>query len=176
MQKCLDHYPKETKESKSPTKVGEEGQGCGMFDFLKKENEKPHQEQEQHKHTLAEKLHHHGGDSSSSSSDEEGGEKKKKGMKGKIKGKKSGKKEEGDAYHASVPVEKTHDIENGAPHADDKKGFIEKIKEKLPGQQKEAEHGAHAEYHAVDDHSILEKIKDKLPGGHKNEEEKPKEY
>lgn len=119
-----------------------------------------------------------------SSSDEEGGEKKKKGLKGKIKEKKSGKKEEGDAYHASVPVEKTHDIENGAPHADDKKGFIEKIKEKLPGQQKEAEHGAHAEYHAMDDHSheaepkkgILEKIKDKLPGGHKNEEEKPKEY
>lgn len=61
-----DHYPKETKESQSPTKVGEEGQGCGMFDFLKKkENEKPHQEQEQHKHTLAEKLHHHDGDSSS---------------------------------------------------------------------------------------------------------------
>ncbi|XP_021800054.1 dehydrin ERD10-like isoform X1 [Prunus avium] len=180
-----DHYPKETKESQSPTKVGEEGQGCGMFDFLKKkENEKPHQEQEQHKHTLAEKLHHHDGDSSSSSSDEEGGEKKKKGLKGKTKEKISGKKEEGDAYHASVPVEKTHDIENGAPQADEKKGFIEKIKEKLPGQHKEAEHGAHAEYHAVDGHSheaepkkgILEKIKDKLPGGHKNEEEKPKEY
>lgn len=57
------------KESQTQSKgVEEEAQGCGIFDFLKKKDseEKPHQEQEQHKHTtLAEKLHHHDGDSSS---------------------------------------------------------------------------------------------------------------
>ncbi|KAH0978092.1 hypothetical protein GBA52_027811 [Prunus armeniaca] len=172
-----DHYPKETKESQSPTKVGEEGQGCGMFDFLKKKKMRSPTRSRSNISTLLPK-------SSTTMvatlarSDEEGGE-KKKGLKGKIKEKKSGKNEEGDAYHSSVPVEKTHDIKNGAPHADDKKGFIEQIKEKLPGQHKEAEHGAQAEYHAVEAEpkkGILEKIKDKLPGGHKNEEEKPKEY
>nr|XP_008382463.2 phosphoprotein ECPP44 [Malus domestica] len=138
-----DQYPKESQTHAKGAE--EEAQGCGMFDFLKKkDNQKPHQEQEQHKHTtLAEKLHHHDGDSSSSSSDEEGGEKKKKGLKGKIKDKISSNKEGGDACHASVPAT------NG--HADEK-GFVEKTKDKLPGQHKEAEHVA-------EEKGFVEKIK-----------------
>ncbi|XP_068322702.1 dehydrin COR47-like [Pyrus communis] len=177
-----DQYPKASQTQSKGAE--EEAQGCGIFDFLKKKDseEKPHQEQEQHKHTtLAEKLHHHGGDSSSSSSDGEGEENKKKGLKGKIKEKVSGNKEEGDAYHASVPAKKGHSV---AEHGAREKGFVEKIKEKLPGQHKEAGHGAHVEYHTPDGHShdsepkkgVLENIKDKLPGGHKKEEEKHKEY
>ncbi|XP_050148988.1 dehydrin COR410-like [Malus sylvestris] len=193
-----DQYPKESQTHAKGAE--EEAQGCGMFDFLKKkDNQKPHQEQEQHKHTtLAEKLHHHDGDSSSSSSDEEGGEKKKKGLKGKIKEKISSNKEGGDACHASVPAKNGHADETGfvektkdklpgqhkeAEHVAEEKGFVEKIKEKLPGENKKAEHHAPAEYHAPDGHShdseakkgILEKIKDKFPGSHKTEEEKHKE-
>lgn len=61
-----DQYPKEIEENHAATKVEEEpATGCGMFDFLKKkENEKP--QPEEHKHTLAEKLHHHDGSDSSS--------------------------------------------------------------------------------------------------------------
>lgn len=57
-----DQYPKEIEENHAATKVEEEpATGCGMFDFLKKK-EKP----EEHKRTLAEKLHHHDGSDSSS--------------------------------------------------------------------------------------------------------------
>ncbi|PRQ25074.1 putative dehydrin [Rosa chinensis] len=173
-----DQYRKEIKENHAAAKVEEEpATGCGMFDFLKKkENEMPQPEEQ--KHTLAEKLHHHdGSNSSSSSSDEEGGEKKKKGLKGKIKEKITGKKDEEDAYHAPIPAAKS-----GVTNGEEKKGFIEKIKEKLPGQHKEAEVSAPPEYHAPHEgepkekKGIMEKIKEKLPGGNKNEEEKPKEY
>lgn len=70
---------------------------------------------------------------------------------------------------------------------EEKKGFLEKIKEKLPGQHKKSEDGAEKsppEYEA-DGHSpagetkekkgIIEKIKDKLPGSHKNGEEDKKD-
>lgn len=117
-----------------------------------------------------------------SSSDEEGGEKKKKGLKGKIKEKISGKRDEEDACHVSIPTAKSNDIESGVTNGEEKKGFIEKIKEKLPGQHKEAEVGPPPEYYAPHEgepkekKGIMEKIKEKLPGGNKNEEEKPKEY
>ncbi|XP_050363966.1 phosphoprotein ECPP44-like [Argentina anserina] len=142
-----DQYPKEIKENHAATKVEEEpATGCGMFDFLKKENDNPQPEEQ--KHTFAEKLHHHDGSaSSSSSSDEEGGEKKKKGLKGKMKEKITRKKEEEVAYHAPIPAAKGNDIESGVSNGEEK-GFIEKIKEKLPGQHKEAEVGAPPEYHA----------------------------
>lgn len=116
-----------------------------------------------------------------SSSDEEGGEKKKKGLKGKIKEKIASKKNEED-HHAPIPAAKSNDIESGVSNGEEKKGFIEKIKDKLPGQHKEAEAGAPPEYHAPHEgepkekKGIMEKIKEKLPGGNKNEEEKPKEY
>lgn len=116
-----------------------------------------------------------------SSSDEEGGEKKKKGLKGKIKEKIASKKNEED-HHAPIPAAKSNDIESGVSNGEEKKGFIEKIKDKLPGQHKEAEAGAPPEYHAPHEgepkekKGIMEKIKEKLPGGNKNEEKKPKEY
>ncbi|KAF2310180.1 hypothetical protein GH714_007087 [Hevea brasiliensis] len=71
-----------------------------------------------------------------------------------------------------------------------KKGFLEKIKEKLPGQQKKAEEetlpapppaeNAHAEAashegDAKEKKGILEKIKEKIPGYHPKTEEEKKE-
>lgn len=72
-----------------------------------------------------------------------------------------------------------------------KKGFLEKIKEKLPGQHKKLEEGSPTAKVECDESTgsiggetkekkgILEKIKEKLPGGHKNgtheEEVKEKE-
>lgn len=81
----------------------------------------------------------------------------------------------------SVPVEKHGEIGNAEPlHPEEKKGFLEKIKEKLPGHHNKAEEGASAEYAAnrfspedepKEKKGILEKIMDKLPVCHKNEEE-----
>lgn len=111
------------------------------------------------------------------SSDEEEveGEEKKK------KKKKEKKKKEEDTC---VPVEKYDEAVLPAP--EEKKGFLEKIKEKLPGQHKKAEEvppppppaecSPSAETHegeAKEKKGILEKIKEKLPGYHpKSEEEK----
>lgn len=81
-----------------------------------------------------------------------------------------------------MPTAKSNDIESGVTNGEEKKGFTEKIKEKLPGQHKEAEVGPPPEYYAPQEgepkekKGIMEKIKGKLPGGNKNEEEKPKEY
>ncbi|XP_050108284.1 dehydrin ERD14-like isoform X2 [Malus sylvestris] len=92
-----------------------------------------------------------------------------------MKEKVSGNKEEGDAYHASVPAKNGHSDEKGfvekikdklpgqhkeAEHLAEEKGFVEKIKDKLPGQHKVAEHGAREK-------GFVEKIKEKLPGQHK---------
>ncbi|KAF4382847.1 hypothetical protein G4B88_021630 [Cannabis sativa] len=159
--------------------------GCGMFDFLKKkENDKPQQPQEE----VAKKDQHHqsrDADSSSSSSDEEDGngeKRKKKGLKDKIKERISGKKEgeHTDDVHATEIKTNNH-IENEKTVNPEEKGFLEKIKDKLPGQHKKAEnHGANAEcgaegHKSHDDESkekkgIFEKIKEKLPVGHKEEE------
>jgi hypothetical protein len=117
------------------------------------------------------------------SSDEEDGEgdkKKKKGLKENI----FGEKEEGDTKQKDTitPVENDNAVANAeATNPEEKKGFIEKIKEKLPGKHKKAEESGPAEC-AANEHSpegeanekkgILEKIKEKLPGCQKNEEKK----
>lgn len=103
---------------------------------------------------------------------EEGGEKKKK--------KKKGKKEE----DTSVPIEKC----DNTPATEEKKGFLDKIKEKLPGGQKPEEAAPAAtppppadEYAATPEtegekKGFLEKIKEKIPGFHsKTDDEKVKE-
>lgn len=131
------------------------------------------------------------------SSDEEEGEgeekkkKDKKGLKEKIEEKISGEKEHEDT---TVPVEKHEEahVVTEAGHPEDKKGFLDKIKGKLPGQHKKAEEvpppppPPSAEYAATEAAShegeakekkgFLDKIKEKLPGYHpKTEEEKEKE-
>ncbi|XP_068646490.1 phosphoprotein ECPP44-like [Aristolochia californica] len=180
----------------------------GLFDFLKKDDvekkeeaavatdfEKVHVsepadkkvEEEEKKPGLVEKFTRSNSSSSSSSSDEDGEKKKKKkGLKDKIKGNVSGEKES-EAKHedTSVPIEK---IDEPHPQAsDEKKGFLEKIKEKIPGGHKKTEGEvvepvlpvppvvAHEE--EKEKKGLLEKIKEKLPGYHKNgeEKEKPKE-
>lgn len=118
----------------------------------------------------------------SSDEEDEGREKKKK-KKG-LKEKLSGAKEEVDnkCKDTFTPVEKSNEVVNAvATNPEEKKGFIEKIKEKLPGHHKKAEDGFSPGC-ATNEHSpdgepeekkgILDKIKEKLPGCHKNEEEK----
>ncbi|XP_010539809.1 PREDICTED: dehydrin ERD14-like [Tarenaya hassleriana] len=113
--------------------------------------EKKHEEEEEKKPSLLEKLHRTS--SSSSSSSEEEGENGEKRKKKKDK-----KKTEGE-----------------------EKGFMEKIKEKLPGQAKTPEEASAAEETAppqnpAEKKGILEKIKEKLPGYHtKSGEEEKKE-
>nr|ACT10283.1 dehydrin [Camellia sinensis] len=158
------------------------------------------------KHDLLEKLPRSNSSSSSSSDeeyeDENGEKKKKKKNKGpieKIKEKISGDKEEEniEKYEAVVtplpPKEKYEEevvVEHGElAQQEEKKGIFEKIKGKLPGQNKKAEEvpppPPAAEYAApaAETHSheaepkekkgIFEKIKEKLPGYHsKTEEEK----
>ncbi|KAK7321835.1 hypothetical protein VNO77_32820 [Canavalia gladiata] len=189
----------------------------GVFDFLgkKKEEEKPQEEvlatnfdnkvklsnepetklQEQEgdkKHTLLEKLHRSNSSSSSSSDEEEegeGGEKKKKkkekkGLKEKIGG------DDHKEQDTAVPVEKV-EVDSEHPDTEEKKGFLDKIKEKLPGQHKKAEEvsSTSSEYvaaHTAETHEgeakdkekkgLLDKIKEKLPGYHsKPNEDKEKE-
>ncbi|KAK3038860.1 hypothetical protein RJ639_028582 [Escallonia herrerae] len=171
------------------------------------------EEEGEKKHGLLEKLHRSGSSSSSSSSDEEEVEgekkekkkKKKKGLKEKIKEKVSGgdehKEEEKEEKYedTSVPVEKYEEVvppqaEPEVP-AEEKKGFLDKIKDKLPGGHKKqaeevvvvtappppppvaAAECASPEAEAKEKKGILEKIKEKLPGYHpkSTEEEKEKE-
>ncbi|CAA7042543.1 unnamed protein product [Microthlaspi erraticum] len=167
----------------------------GLFDFLgkkKDEETKPegttlesdfeHQvkisepapevkhEEEEKKPSLLEKLHR-SDSSSSSSSEEEGsdGEKRKKKKKEK-------KKSETTTGEGEVKTE------------EEKKGFMEKLKEKLPGHAKKPEDGSPAvapppvvvapveEAHPAEKKGILEKIKEKLPGYHpKTAEDEKKE-
>ncbi|KAK9112550.1 hypothetical protein Scep_020069 [Stephania cephalantha] len=91
-----------------------------------KEGEKPNS---------TEKLHRSHSTSSTSSSDEEEGE-------GGDKSKKKEKKKAGifkdavDVHRDEYNIEDDRTAMNGAPagdHSEEKKGFIEKIKEKLPG-------------------------------------------
>jgi len=163
---------------------------------------------EEKKESLLEKLHRSDSSSGSSSDEEcEDGEKKKKkkffkeNIKEKIEAHKEKKEEEKIEKHevdTHVPIEKYEDVAVPpsstevvhpvpTPEPEEKKGFMEKIKGKLPGHKKvEEEHSAPPPTPAVVAHDdevkekekkgILEKIKDKIPGYHsKSEEEKEKE-
>ncbi|KAL5984111.1 hypothetical protein ACLOJK_018213 [Asimina triloba] len=142
-------------------------------------------ELEKQQPSLFEKLQQRSDTFSSPSSDEEvegqGGEKKKKkkkGLKEILKEKISAEDEDN-----SITIEKVEvTVEDAASDHEEKKGFLEKIKAKLPGSHsKKAEDGSTA----AADHSgeaegekkgLFEKIKEKLPGYHKNGgEEKDKE-
>ncbi|RDX76795.1 Dehydrin ERD10, partial [Mucuna pruriens] len=152
----------------------------GVFDFLgkKKEEEKPHEEEvivaefdnkvkvsdePETKHGL---LHRSNSSSSSSSDEEEEGEKKKKKKKEKKGG---GDQKEEDT---SIPIERVEVDEAHYPESEEKKGFLDKIKEKLPGQHTSSEYDGEAK----DKKGLLDKIKEKLPGYHsKPSEDKEKE-
>ena len=158
----------------------------GLFDFLgkKKDETKPEEtidsefeqkvhisepvpevkheeEKEEKKHSLLEKLHR--SDSSSSSSSEEEGE-------DGVKRKKKKDKKKVTTTEGEVKTE------------EEKKGFMDKLKEKLPGHGKKPEEASPApvvappveEAHPAEKKGILEKIKEKLPGYHPKtvEEEK----
>ncbi|XP_021756500.1 dehydrin ERD14-like [Chenopodium quinoa] len=154
---------------------------------------------------LVEKFHR-SHSSSSSSSDEEGDDEEKKRKKKEKKEKKQslkenmqeklgGHKDEHD-HETNVPIEKIHvqDHVHSEPsypapehhHQEEEKkgGFLDKIKDKLPGQHKDK-----AEEHEVvapaepsvegdkDKKGFLDKIKDKIPGFHsKNGAEEKKDH
>ncbi|KAH7690175.1 Dehydrin protein [Dioscorea alata] len=151
----------------------------------------------QEKHGILEKLQRTHSSSSSSSDEEEideNGEKKRKKKKGlteKIKEKLSTGEEEKtevneyekssvvtDDKNSVIIVEKLEgtSLKDDETPAEENKGFLEKIKEKLPMQSKkpsEEEVGA-VECKGSDKEEkkgFLEKIKEKLPGYHKNEKE-----
>ncbi|CAI9758039.1 unnamed protein product [Fraxinus pennsylvanica] len=102
----------------------------------------------------------------------------KKGLKEKVSGE---HKEEHKTQKISVPVEKCEESE-------EKKGFVGKIKEKIPGGHKKAEEVAvppppyqatectTPDAEAKEKKGLLDKIKEKIPGYNpKTEEEKEKE-
>lgn len=145
--------------------------------------------------------------------------KEKKGLKEKLKEKIAGDKEEEQKKHGyeqdtEIPVKKFHEAhgqayDHGPVHheepkvepaavvyagedkkEEEKKGFLEKIKDKLPGHKKPEEvpvaspppaeyenaEPAHHDGEAKEKKGLLEKIKEKMPGYHpKAEEEKEKE-
>ncbi|KAF3446868.1 hypothetical protein FNV43_RR12048 [Rhamnella rubrinervis] len=163
-------------------------------EFEKVQVSEPEHKDEEKKPGLLEKLHR-SNSSSSSSSDEEDDEEKKKKKKEKkgLKEKILGEKEHEDT---TVPVEKYEEAvhtETEGGHPEDKKGFVDKIKEKLPGHHKKteevpppppppAEHSTTAteaaspEGEVKEKKGFLDKIKEKLPGYHpKTEEDKEKE-
>nr|AEB77936.1 dehydrin [Salvia officinalis] len=154
----------------------------------------PVKEEEKHE-SLIGKLSRSDSSSSSSSEEEVEGEngekikrKKKKGLKEKILGDK--KEEEKKCVDTSAPVEKYDDVVT-APEQEEKKGFLDKIKDKLPGGKKTEEvaapppppapvavdHGPITpEAEGKEKKGFLDKIKEKLPGYHpKSDEEKEKE-
>lgn len=106
-------------------------------------------------------------------------------MKEKIKVKITSETEEGVVLeHKGVPLGKGDQVGNAEPtQQDEKKGFLEKIKEKLPGQHKKAEEvnpapppdqcaadgNSPGGGEAKDKKGILDKIKEKLPGYNKND-------
>jgi hypothetical protein len=163
----------------------------------------PEPKTEEKHESLPQKLHRSDSSSSSSSDEEEceDGEKKKKKkkpLKEKIEEHKEKKEEEKIIEDTHVPVEKYEEVPVAPPIGDcatpvptpepeEKKGFMEKIKEKLPGGHKktEEEHVAFPQpappvvAHDVEGEpkkGIFEKIKEKIPGYHsKSEEEKEKE-
>ncbi|XP_072956911.1 dehydrin COR410-like [Typha angustifolia] len=175
--------------------------------------------EEEKKEGFLEKLHRSHSSSSSSSSDEEEGEggekkekKKKKGLKEKVKEKLGCEKKENEDEEkkttlvaeeevvtatavtadddTSITVEKVDEsIKLDVPPEEEKKGFLEKMKEKLPGHKKPNEEAAppasepvvYAKEQETDGHDgkekkgIFGKIMEKLPGYHKGGEEKETE-
>ena len=107
-------------------------------------------------------------------------------MKETLKEKISGEKAEEKHEDTVVPIEV---VEQEPPHPEEKKGFLGKIKDKLPGQNKKTDEvppppppvestleAPSYEGEAKEKKGFLEKIKEKLPGYHpKTEEEKEKE-
>ncbi|RZC66864.1 hypothetical protein C5167_010555 [Papaver somniferum] len=168
-------------------------------------------EEEEKKPSLLEKIHrsHSHGSSSSSSSDEEEEvdgvmiKKKKKSLKEKIQE----KLHKDDEEDTSIPIEKCdeqlvhhHDTVHSV-HEGEKKGLLEKLKEKLPGKKCEEEEEkkkvecapiepvhvttydhevVHSVHEGEEKKGFMEKLKEKLPGKHHEEkekcEEKPVEY
>ncbi|XP_042033840.1 phosphoprotein ECPP44-like [Salvia splendens] len=154
------------------------------FEEKVKVSEEPVKEEEKKHEGLIEKLRRSDSSSSSSSEEEEVGEdglkkkKKKKGLKEKIVGEKE-KEKKAECEDTSVPVEKYEEHE-------EKKGFLDKIKDKLPGGKKTEEVAAppppapvvadYSEAEGKEKKGFLDKIKEKLPGYHpKSDEEKEKE-
>lgn len=110
-------------------------------------------------------------------------------MKETLQEKFSGEKQKEDT---SVPVERYEEVHvvTEAENPEEKKGFLNKIKDKLPGQHKKPEEvpppppsteyapteAASHEGEAKEKKGFLDKIKEKLPGYHpKSEEDKEKE-
>ncbi|ESR35734.1 hypothetical protein CICLE_v10029952mg [Citrus x clementina] len=156
---------------------GNEAKGCGMFDFLKNKNEEKSQDAAMVDVETKEEKPAFSSEEEIEGADGEKKRKKKKGLKEKIQEKISSEKEEN-------AVEKNDEIASAeATHLEEKKGFLEKIKDKLPGQHKKAEEGAACAGCCPNEHlaegdekekkGILEKIKEKLPGYH-SEDEKAK--
>ena len=104
-------------------------------------------------------------------------------MKEKIKDKLAGGNEE-DSEDKNEPTFVEDCDEGGKAEAlqpEEKKGFLEKIKDILPGQYKNTEEEtikpqsdseANGHDETVEKKGFMEKIKDKFPGVHKNGEEK----
>nr|QMX78313.1 DHN1 [Medicago sativa]UUZ30945.1 salt tolerant protein [Medicago sativa] len=132
-------------------------------------------EEGEKKHTsLLEKLHRSDSSSSSSSEEEVDGERRKK--------KKKEKKEKKE--DTSVPVEKVDVVDGTTASTEEKKGFLDKIKEKLPGHKKTDDvttpppvvvapavpsaetTTTTASHDQGEKKGILEKIKEKIPGYH----------
>ncbi|XP_023749159.2 dehydrin ERD14 [Lactuca sativa] len=133
--------------TKAEEKKGEEAAISSEFE---QKVQVSHPEPEENKESLPDKLHKSDSHSSSSSDEEcdESGEKKKK----------------------------KKPLKEKITKPEEKKGFIEKIKEKLPGGHKkeEEEHADEGEH--KEKKGIFEKIKEKIPGYHsKSDEEKEKE-
>ncbi|CAJ2642687.1 unnamed protein product [Trifolium pratense] len=189
-------YEETTSTTNSETDIKDRG----VFDFLggkkKDEEHKPQEEdintdfshkvtlyeapsetkveedQGEKKHTsLLEKLHQSDSSSSSSSEEEdENGEKRKK--------KKKEKKEKKE--DTSVPVEKVEVVDGTTVGTEEKKGFLEKIKDKLPGHKKTEDvttppppvvapvptETTTTSHDQGEKKGILEKIKEKIPGYH----------
>ncbi|XP_074286202.1 uncharacterized protein LOC141611534 [Silene latifolia] len=131
---------------------------------------------------------------SSSSSDEEGDDeekkqkkKEKKGLKDKLMDKLPGHKDE-VVEEPHVPIEEPHVQEvvysdfSEPPHTEEdpeKKGLLDKIKEKLPGQDKTDDHHADEAVPVViepavegdkDYKGLLDKMKEKIPGQNKTDD------
>ncbi|KAG7618869.1 putative dehydrin [Arabidopsis thaliana] len=157
-------HPRSTEQQEADAAASK---GCGMFDFLKKKPEDVHSSEnarvtkepkEEEKPSLAERLHL----SDSSSSDEEAGE------NGEKKEKKKKKKKNEVAEDQCETEEK---IPAGIGHEDGKeKGFMEKIKDKLPGGHN-GKPEAEPHNDKAKEKGFMEKIKEKLPG-HTNDEKK----
>ncbi|XAR72656.1 hypothetical protein NMG60_11019372 [Bertholletia excelsa] len=171
----------------------------GILDCIGKKEEKPQEDAamkdlektKEHKHTLVEELHQTNSNSiwSSDEAEEVGGKKKrkKKGLKEMIEGKMSREDVEVSQHKdASDLPDQVQKVNAEPAHHEEKKGFLEKLKVKLPGQHKKSEEGSPAAppecaadgnspaEEAKEKKGIMEKIKEKLPGYRKNDGEEVK--